>query len=220
MDRCITCNAFHMWKFRKFLYCLAWFDTGEFNRLPRPNNKMHDDTVFADRFRYQLTMFEIREVIGLFRLVHANIAYKIVTTKIIAAFCRISYCLHDLIRMNLIVCRVKRARRMMVWFSMIDSDISWLMFEVCILIGLSLLLDTPIAYKYLYRTSPHITGLMRETISHSVLWWNASLDDDSWCMDGRREWEDFRESREISDIYIYIYIYIYIIFVTYLHTTQ
>ena len=153
----------------RFLYYLARLYPAEFNRLSCPNNKMNDDAVFDDRFRYQLTMFQIREVIGLTRLVHANIAYEIATTKIIAAFCRISYCLHDFVRMNSIVCHVKIARCMMVWFSMIDSDINWLMFEVCILIGLSLLLDNPIAYKYLYKTSPHITGLMRETISHSVL---------------------------------------------------
>ena len=149
MVRCITSNVFHTRHFFRFFYCLAWFDTIEFNRMLGPNNKMHDDTVFSDQFRYQLTMFEIREVIGLSRLVHANIAYKIVTTKIIAAFSRISYCFHDLIRMNSIVCHVKRARCMMVWFSMIDSDINWLMFEVCILIGLSLLLNTLIAYKNL-----------------------------------------------------------------------
>ena len=32
------------------------------------------------------------------RLVHAHMAYEIYTAKIIAAFCRIFYCLHDLIR--------------------------------------------------------------------------------------------------------------------------
>ena len=37
----------------------AWFDTVEFNRLPCSNNKMYDDVVFHDRFRYQLTMFEV-----------------------------------------------------------------------------------------------------------------------------------------------------------------
>ena len=169
MVRCITCNVFHMRQFCRFFYYLAWLYTAELNRLSCPNNKMYDDAFFADQLRYQLTMFEIREVVELSRLVHANIAYEIVTTIIIAAFCRISYCLHDMIRMNSIVCHVKRARCMMVRFSMIDSDINWLMFEVCILIGLSLLLDTPIAYKYLDNTSPHITGLMRETISHSVL---------------------------------------------------
>ena len=149
MVRCITSNVFHMRQFCRFFYCLSWLYTAEFNRLSCPNNKMYDDAVFADRFRCQLTMLEIHEVIGLSRLVHANIAYDIVTTNIIAALCRISYSLHDFIRMSSIVCYVKRARCMMVWFSMIDSDINWLMFEVCILIGLSLLLDTPIAYKYL-----------------------------------------------------------------------
>ena len=33
----------------------GWFDTVEFNRLPCSNNKMYDDVVFDDRFRYQLT---------------------------------------------------------------------------------------------------------------------------------------------------------------------
>ena len=33
------------------------FDMVKFNRLLFPNDKMHDDVVFADRFRNQLTMF-------------------------------------------------------------------------------------------------------------------------------------------------------------------
>ena len=77
--------------------------------------------------------------------------------------------LHDLIRLNSIVCHVERERCMMIWFSMMNSDINGLMFEVCILIGLSLLRDNHIAYKYLYKTSSHITGLKRETISHCEL---------------------------------------------------
>ena len=36
---------------------------------------MYDDAVFADRFRYQLTMFGILVLIGLSRLLHAHIAY-------------------------------------------------------------------------------------------------------------------------------------------------
>ena len=64
------------------------------------------------------------------------------------------------------------------------------MFEVCILIGRSLLLDTLIAYKYLYKTSPHITGLMRETISHCELYRAASLDDDNRYIDARSECDD------------------------------
>ena len=33
----------------------AWFYTVELNRLPCAKNKMYDDVVFSDRFRYQLT---------------------------------------------------------------------------------------------------------------------------------------------------------------------
>ena len=68
---------------------------------------IYDDAVFSDRFRYQLAMFGIRVLIGLSRLRHAHIAYETDYVKIIAAFCRISYCLYDLIRMNSIVCHVQ-----------------------------------------------------------------------------------------------------------------
>ena len=61
----ITCNVLHMRQFCRFLYCLAWFDTVEFNRLPCPRNEMYDDEVFAIRFHYQLTMFGIRVLIWL-----------------------------------------------------------------------------------------------------------------------------------------------------------
>ena len=61
------------------------------------------------------------------------------------------------------------------------------MFEVCVLTGLSRLLDTHIAYKYLYKTSPLITGLLREAISQSGLQLTASLDGDNRYMDGRTE---------------------------------
>ena len=61
------------------------------------------------------------------------------------------------------------------------------MFAVCLLTGLSRLLDTHIAYKYLYKTSPLITGLMREAISQSGLQLTASLDGDNRYIDGRRE---------------------------------
>ena len=54
----------------------AWFDTIEFNRLPWSNNKMYNDAVFADRFRYQLTMFENPLLIGLSRLRDTHIAYE------------------------------------------------------------------------------------------------------------------------------------------------
>ena len=53
---------------------------------------MYDDAISADRFRYQLTMFEIRVLIWQSRLVHAHIAYDIDTAKNIAAFFQISNC--------------------------------------------------------------------------------------------------------------------------------
>ena len=77
------------------LQIFIWFSmihTVEFNRLPRPNNKMYDDAVLSDRFRNQLTIFGIRVLIGLSPLLHAHIAYEIDTAKIAAAFIRISYC--------------------------------------------------------------------------------------------------------------------------------
>ena len=57
---------------------------------------MYRDAVFADRIRYQLTMFGIRLLIGLSRLIHAHVACEADGSKIIAALCRISYCLDDL----------------------------------------------------------------------------------------------------------------------------
>ena len=104
----------------------AWFYTLEFNRLPCSNNKIYDDADFADRFRYQLAMFGIQVLISLSWLLHAHIAYITDGVKTIAAFCRISYCLHDLIRLNSIVGYVQTTRCTMIWVSMIDSDINWL----------------------------------------------------------------------------------------------
>ena len=52
---------------------------------------MNDYAIFADRFRYQLTMFGIRVLIGLSRFLHAHIEYEIDTAEIIAAFIQISY---------------------------------------------------------------------------------------------------------------------------------
>ena len=110
----------------RFLYCLTWFDTVEFNRRPCPNDKKYNDVVFVGRFRYQLTMFGIRVLIGFSRLLHAHIAYEMDTAKIIAVFCRISYSLHELIRLNSIVFHVQTTRCTIMWFSLIDSDINWL----------------------------------------------------------------------------------------------
>ena len=65
----------------------------EFNRLPCPNDDMHDDKVFADRLRYQLTMFKIPALLWLSRLLRARIACGIAVAKITADICRISHCL-------------------------------------------------------------------------------------------------------------------------------
>ena len=128
MVRCITCNVLHMRQFCRFLYCLARFDTVEFSRLPCPKNEMYYDAVFANRLLYQLTLFGIRVLIRLSRFFHGHIAYVIDTDKIIAAFFRISYCFHDLIRMNSIVCH-DQTRYTMMQFSLIDSAIIWLCLE-------------------------------------------------------------------------------------------
>ena len=105
---------------------VAWFDTLEFNRLPCSKNKIYDDADFADRFRYPLAMFVMRVLILLSWVLHAHIAYVTDCAKIIAAFSRISYCLHDFKRMNWIVDDVQTTRCTMIWVSIVDSDINWL----------------------------------------------------------------------------------------------
>ena len=92
------------------LVLCVWFDTVEFNRLPYPNDKIYNEVVFADRFRHHLTMFGFRVLIVPSRLLHARIAYETDTAKIIAAFCRIFYCLHDIIQLNSIVGRFQATR--------------------------------------------------------------------------------------------------------------
>ena len=107
----------------------AWFDTLDFNRLPCSNNKMYDDAVFADRFRYQLAMFGVAVLIWLSRLLRAHIAYEIDTAKITAALFWISYCLNDLIRLNSIVSHVQTTKCTMMRISLFDSSINWMCLE-------------------------------------------------------------------------------------------
>ena len=57
---------------------------------------------------------------------------------------------------------------------------------------------------------------MRETTCQAGLKWKASLNGDNKYMDGRKECEEIRDSREILDLYSYIYIYV--IFLTYLYS--
>ena len=60
----------------------AWFHTVEFNRLPCLNNKMYDDAVFADRFRYRFNIFRLGILVGLSRLLDTHIAYEIAICKV------------------------------------------------------------------------------------------------------------------------------------------
>ena len=61
---------------------IAGLDTLEFNRLPCSNNQIYDDADYADRFRYQLTMFEVFILIGLSRLLDTHVASEIAIQKI------------------------------------------------------------------------------------------------------------------------------------------
>ena len=126
MVRCITCDVFHVRQFCRFFYCLAWSNTVEFNHFPCPDNKMYDDGFSMIWFHYQLSMFGIRVLIAPSRLLHSHKAYELDTIKIIAAFFLICYCLHNLIRLNSIVCHVLTTRRTMMPCSLIDSTINWL----------------------------------------------------------------------------------------------
>ena len=90
---------------------------------------MDDDAVVADRFRYQLTMFRIRVLLWLSRLLNDRIAFEIDSAKIIAAFFTISYCLHDFKRLNSIACNDQTTRCTIMRFSLIDSAIIRLCLE-------------------------------------------------------------------------------------------
>ena len=72
------------------LICMIWYCWNM--RLPCPKDKRYDDVVFADRFLYQLALFDNRILIGLSWVLHADNAYEIDTSKIIAAFCWTSHC--------------------------------------------------------------------------------------------------------------------------------
>ena len=106
--------------------CFAGYDTVEFIRLPCPNDKRYDDAIFADRFLYQLTMFEFRLLIGLSWFLPARNAYETDISKIIAQFCRISYCFawFDTVEFSCLPCPNNKMYDDVV--SLIDSDINWL----------------------------------------------------------------------------------------------
>ena len=149
------------------LFGMIWYF--EFNCLPRPNNEMHDDTVFADRFHCQLTMFGIRVLIGLSLHLHAHIINEIDTAKIIAAFCKISHCFHDLIRLHSIVCHVQTTKCTMMWFSMIDFDINWLYLKCVYRYGYLDLWYSYCIWNNCIKKSPLVTGFLLKTIYHAGL---------------------------------------------------
>ena len=155
MVRCITCNVLHMRQFCRFLYCFAWSDTVKFNRLPCPKNEMYDDAVFANGFRYQLTMLGTRVLIWLSRFFHAHIAHVIDTHKIIAEFFRISYCL-------------------LIWYARIQSsamfkrqDVRWYGFQRSILISID------------YVWSVYIHGATSSPWDSYCIW-NSSIRNHHW----------------------------------------
>ena len=97
---------------------------------------MYEDAVFDDRFRCQLVMFRIRLLTGLSGILHAHIAYEIDTAKLIAEFCQMSYCLHDLIRLNSFVCYVQTSIYTTMFFFVGRFRYQLTMFEVGIFIWL------------------------------------------------------------------------------------
>ena len=133
----------------------AWFDTLEFNRLPFSSNKIYDDMDFADPFRYQLAMFGIRGLIWLSWLLNTHIAYITDDGKITAAFCRISYCLHDSIRLNSIVGYVKQ------------QDVRWYGLQWSILISID------------YDWSVYIHGAISSPW-YSYCIWNSNIKNHHW----------------------------------------
>ena len=128
MVRCITCNVFHMRKFCRFLYCLAWPETVKFNRLPCPNNEMYGDAVFAIRFRYQLAIFGMRVLIWLSRLLHAYCIWNRSCQNHRSIFPNfLLFAWFDTLELNRLPCSNSKIYDDAV--SLVDSAINWLCLE-------------------------------------------------------------------------------------------
>ena len=84
---------------------------------------MYDDEVFAGRFRLQLIMLEVCELIGLSGLFYAHVVHEIAVAKITTEFYQYRTVKRDLIRLNSIICRVQSTRCAMMTLSLIDSVI-------------------------------------------------------------------------------------------------
>ena len=99
---------------------------------------MYDNEAFNHRFRCHLAMFGIRIFIRLSSLIDAHIAYVMDIGKIIATFCRIFYCLHNLIRLysfNRQPCPNDKMYDDEVFTDRFRYEMT--VFEVCILIAIS-----------------------------------------------------------------------------------
>ena len=97
--------------YAEILQICLFFSMIWYSRIQSPAVSKQQDVRwcgFVDRLPNQLAMLGIQLLIGISRLLYAHIAYEIDTAKIIAAFCRISYSLHDLIRMNSIDSHVSK----------------------------------------------------------------------------------------------------------------
>ena len=70
--------------------------------------------VVADKFRYQFSMYKFTVLIALSWFLHAHNAYETDTSKIIAQYCRISYCFAWFDTLNSIVCCVQTTRYTMM----------------------------------------------------------------------------------------------------------
>ena len=136
--------------------------------MPCSNDKRYDDAVFADRFFLQLTMFKNRLLMGLSWLIHAHNSYETDTDKIIASFCRISYCFAWFFTVELNYLSRPNDK--------IYDDVGFAdrfrcqltMYEAYLLIELSRILDTHISSEIVYiKNHQLVTGMMRWSISHA-----------------------------------------------------
>ena len=112
-----------------------------------PNDKIYDDEVFADRFRYQMNMVHMRVLIRLSGLVHAHIAYEIAVSKITADICPISHYLacFDAVEFNRLPSQNDKMYVDEVFACRFRYQFT--MFETRIFIWLSRLLQGHIAYE-------------------------------------------------------------------------
>ena len=76
-------------------------------------------------------MFETRLLVRLSRLLHADIAFEVAVAKSPPKYVEFSIVLHDLNRLDSILCRVQTNRCTMITFPLIDSVIIIIITIVC-----------------------------------------------------------------------------------------